>query len=606
MGFMKNRTDSQRRNALALVLLASLALVAYANSFQAGFPFDNRFLILQDPRLRAASAENIGLIFSQNYWGRIWQGGIYRPLTTLSYLFNYAILGNSFHPFGYHVVNYLLHAMNAYLVYLVALVLLSNFRQALFMAALWALHPVCTESVTNIIGRADELAALSVLGSLLLYIRSTASKGRRKVAYLLGMMLLTAAGVFSKESAVTIAGLVVLYDFTYRYRSSSPGQDHLIRDLAANAWRFFREGSAALIPPLLVMWYVRYAVFAKSNAAIFPFLENPLVGAGFATARMTAVKVLGKYLWLLVWPLKLSSDYSYNQIPLVDSRLATWEDWKALVALAAVVGILFVAGACYRHHKTVFFLIGFSVLTILPTANLFILIGTIMAERFLYLPAMGFAGCLVLAVYAVCGRWAMRPWAAPAALCVIGAAFGVRTILRNPDWKDDETLWSKAIEVCPNSYKSHYNLAHSWFEKDPRQIDRSISQAEQALAIVASVPDELASTLVYQELGAYYGHKGDMLARKGPNGTVTLTPESAVWYRKAVQISLRGVAIDREFNAVCRSRELARGKSPDTIGLFGAPDLYGNLGQAYIRLGASQEASEAFAYRHQLTSGKNQ
>lgn len=278
MGFMKNRTDSQRRNALALVLLASLALVAYANSFQAGFPFDNRFLILQDPRLRAASAENIGLIFSQNYWGRIWQGGIYRPLTTLSYLFNYAILGNSFHPFGYHVVNYLLHAMNAYLVYLVALVLLSNFRQALFMAALWALHPVCTESVTNIIGRADELAALSVLGSLLLYIRSTASKGRRKVAYLLGMMLLTAAGVFSKESAVTIAGLVVLYDFTYRYRSSSPGQDHLIRDLAANAWRFFREGSAALIPPLLVMWYVRYAVFAKSNAAIFPFSRTPWWG----------------------------------------------------------------------------------------------------------------------------------------------------------------------------------------------------------------------------------------------------------------------------------------------------------------------------------------
>jgi hypothetical protein len=273
----------------------------------------------------------------------------------------------------------------------------------------------------------------------------------------------------------------------------------------------------------------------------------------------------------------------------VDSHLAHWEDWKALIALAAVVGILFVAGGCYRRHKAVFFFIGFATLTILPTANFFVLIGTIMAERFLYLPAVGFAGCMVVVVYAVCGRFGLGPRAAPVALCAIGAALGVRTMLRNPDWKDDATLWSRAVEVCPASYKTHYNLAHTWIEKG--RVDQGISQAEQAASIVDSLPNHLNGVGVYRELGAYYGMKGDGVA----------LPERLEWHRKAVEVLLRGEAIDKEFNATCRSRELARGRPPGEIGIFGAPDLYWNLGQAYLRLGDYQLAEQAFQYQRQLT-----
>ena len=568
-----------RRHALVLALLAGLILAAYANSFQAGFPYDNQGVILEDQRIQAASAGNLSRIFHQNYWGAIWESGLYRPVTTLSYLFNYTILGNAGHPLGYHLINYLLHVANAYLVYLLALLLLENFRQALFTAALWALHPVLTESVTNIVGRADELAALAVLVALLLYIRSTGAQGRRKLLYLLGMMLLTAVGVFSKESAVVVAALVVLYDFTYR-----PGL-RPSRDLAM--------GYTALALPLVAMWYVRSAVFAKTDAPVFPFLENPLVGADFATAKMTAIKVLGKYLWLLVWPRHLSVDYSYNQIPLVDSRLARWEDWKAFVALVVILGTGILAAACYRRAKAVFFFIGFSMLAMIPTANLFVPIGTIMAERFLYLPAIGFAGCLVVAVYAAGSRFRLRPWAAPAVLCVIGAAFGIRTFLRNPDWKDSQTLWASAVEVCPASYKTHYSLAHDWFEKDHSQVDKSIAQAEQALAIVEPLPDNLNSTPVFQELGAYYGSKGDMVAR-------TSRSESLEWYQKALRILLRGVAIDKEFNAACRRRELARGRPPGEIGIFGSPALYWNLSQVYLRLGDRPQSEQALLYRRQL------
>src|SRR6267378_4485618 len=85
--------------ALALCLLT---LLAYSNSFTAGFTLDNRGLILEDTRIRDASPENLALIFQHTYWWPYGESGLYRPVTTLSYLFNYAILGGAASPAGYH------------------------------------------------------------------------------------------------------------------------------------------------------------------------------------------------------------------------------------------------------------------------------------------------------------------------------------------------------------------------------------------------------------------------------------------------------------------------------------------------------------------------
>ena len=79
-----------------------LALVAYSNSFQAGLIFDNAPAILQDTRIRAATADNIHLILTEEYWYNSSTTGLYRPLSTFSYLLNYAVLGNGPNPAGYH------------------------------------------------------------------------------------------------------------------------------------------------------------------------------------------------------------------------------------------------------------------------------------------------------------------------------------------------------------------------------------------------------------------------------------------------------------------------------------------------------------------------
>ena len=136
-------------------------------------------------------------------------------------------------------------------------------------------------------------------------------------------------------------------------------------------------------------------MLAERRRHAFPFGDNPLVGAGFWTARLTAVKVIGRYFGLLLWPARLSFDYSYNENPLFGWGLTRWEDLEGhrrpdrLCCSRRCVAL-----RSFRRNKPVFFSIGFFFATLAPTSNLVILIGSIMAERFLYLPSVGFAdGC---------------------------------------------------------------------------------------------------------------------------------------------------------------------------------------------------------------------
>src|SRR5271155_5621625 len=126
----KKAPNPRVRNLLAAAALCALTLLAYANSFQAGFAFDNKGLLLQVPQIREATSRNIALIFQHTYWWPLGEAGLYRPLTTLSYLFNYAILGNGDRAAGYHWINFLFHESNVFLVYALALRLARRFGSA--------------------------------------------------------------------------------------------------------------------------------------------------------------------------------------------------------------------------------------------------------------------------------------------------------------------------------------------------------------------------------------------------------------------------------------------------------------------------------------------
>jgi len=153
-----------------------LAVAVYSNSFRTGFPLDNKALILQDARVHEATRANVDLILDHTYWWPIGESGLYRPVTTLSYLFNYAVLGNADRPVGYHVVNLSLHIVNVLLAFAVMVRLTKQGPVAIATAAMWAVHPLSTEAVTNIVGRADLIAALATSAR-----RSAATKSGNRV-----------------------------------------------------------------------------------------------------------------------------------------------------------------------------------------------------------------------------------------------------------------------------------------------------------------------------------------------------------------------------------------------------------------------------------------
>ena len=555
-----------RRRGLLILALWAFVLLAYSNSFRAGLALDNGPVVLQDSRITAATPGNLHLILAEEYWYYRMSTGLYRPLTTFSYLLNYTVFGNGPHPAGYHWVNFALHAVNIALVYLLGLLLFQESklkeRVAFALAAVWSLHPVLTESVTNIVGRADLLAAFGVLAGLLCHVHSAGASGWRKLAWLSGLALAATIGLFSKESAVVLLAAMVIYDLAFH-----------------QTWRTRAAGYLALAVPFLVFFYVRGQVLARLPAGVVPFGDNPLMGAGFWTARLTAIKVIGKYLWLLLWPSRLSCDYSYNQIPLF-----TWGDWKALVAVAACAALAAVAIACYRRGKPVFFFIAFFFVTLAPTSNLAILIGTIMAERFLYLPSIGFAGCLVVTVYAVCRRF---PGVAPASLALVAVAFAARTYTRNFDWFDDLSLWTSAAQACPASYKTHTSLATDLIAVKGAGLDSAVSEAGWSLAILDSLPDQRNISAVYANAGLCYRMKGDSLA----------APRSDYWYRKSLDALLRGERIDAVYNQEIRRENAARGKR---ISRSGWVPLYLELGRTYLRVSEPRQALEALAFGRAL------
>jgi tetratricopeptide (TPR) repeat protein len=465
-------------------ILWAFVFAAYSNSFSAALLYDNDLAILQDTRVHTVTLHNLNRIVTEGYWASEPTADLYRPLTTLSYLLNYAVLGNGPAPAGYHWLNLGLHAANVSLVYVLGSVIFSQPALGFATAAIWGLHPLLTEGVTNVVGRADLLAALGVLSGLLSHIQASGSVRGRKLGWLMALTASQTLGIFSKESAVILPGIMLLYDLTWSERA---------------VWRMRIFSYAALVLPFTAFFALRNELHTHLYVL---FNTNPLVSVGFWTARLTAVKVIGKFLWLFVWPAKLSADYSYNAIPLFHWPVAGWEDAEALITLVLCVGAMGLALGVWRKQKPLFFFLSFFFIALVPTSNLIIVIGSIMAERFMYLPSVGAVGCTVWIMYLLLQRLPRQHalarragWIVAGLICLV---FGVRTYTRNFDWNDDLSLWTSATKVNPDDALAHVNLGNALL-KIPERLPEAILHYQRALQIYpgyASAHNNLGDALV--------------------------------------------------------------------------------------------------------------
>ncbi len=561
------RLSFDRRHALVAAVLL-FVFICYSNSFRAPFLLDNAE-ILNDTRFRSATSANVGRILNGPYHQSMLTN-LYRPVTNLSYLYNYAVLGDGVNSAGYHAFNFFVHAANILLAYTLGLILFEAIPPALVLAALWGAHPILTEAVTNIVGRADMLAAFGVLAGVVAYHHSLRRDGLARIGLVAAMAGATTIGMFSKEIGIVVVALVILYDQSFA------------RDLP---WSRRIPGLLAALIPGAMFLIVRARVLASVPIGPFPFTDNPIMGAGFVEGRMTAFKVLARYVGLFLWPAKLSPDYSYNEIPVRTDPIG-------VVGLLLCLGAAALAIWAWRKHRALTFAIAIFFFAIAPVSNIFLVIGSVMGERFAYLPSLG---CTAAVVYGLHRLWIDAPHrrtAIAATVGIVALVFAVRTHARNDDWNDDQRMWESAVDASPGSFKTHINLAAA-IPRNAAGWNRIVDEAGRALAIIDSVPDDRNTAVPFRNAGVLYRAYGEHLA------SVNDTAGAAQWYGRSLEVLRRSERIELKLDEICRDLNRRRGLSQPTY-LPGAP--YRELGITYLRLNDIPNALQALETGHAIES----
>ena len=432
-----------RRRLAAALLLSGACLLSYANGLTGAFAYDDKAIVRDNFRIRAPERV-LDLFTTQYFGGRPGTGTAYRPVLLLSYALQWWAHGGDVVP--YHAVNVLLHLAATLLLATLFLRIGLPPPTAFAGALLFAVLPVHVEAVTSIVGRGETLSAALLAAGLLLALRA-AERGKGRVLRTGAALLLYGLACLTKESAAVGPALLVLL---LAFRSEGP----LVRRLAAA----LRAGLPFLVGASVVLWGVfrlRAAVlggaFRAAATGIFE-LENPLAPMRAGPRAANACAILLRYLGRMALPLRLSADESAWSIGRLAPRDALFWAAPALVVALAAASLARLRG---RSPSALGFL--FLGVAFLPTANLLFATGTIFGERLAYLPSAGF--CVIAGSW-IAGGGETLPARRAALLAAVALLLAARTIVRNPVWTSDESLFTNLVRVSPRSAKAHYDFAY--------------------------------------------------------------------------------------------------------------------------------------------------
>ncbi len=430
------------RRVLPIFALVLLVILFYLPALRGGYVWDDADAIAENPHNR--SLRGLWIIWSKpayiplsHYW----------PLTFTSFWIEYQLWGAA--PFGYHLINVLLHALNAILVWIVLrrMVGISS-AGAWVAAALFALHPMQVESVAWVVERKSLLAMLFYLLSALAYERFVREESSR--FYVLSLALFTGA-MLSKTIAVTLPIALGLWHW---YRGDRLNARVLLRLIP-----FFLLG--AVIAAIHVYFFL-----GSQPASALPLL-NRLVIAG---------QGIWFYVGKLLWPHPLMTIY-----PRWDINPSSLGQWIYLVAFLSVLVALWLLRR--KIGRGLLAALLFFSISIAPVLNLidqpYFTAMTFVNDRAVYLPSLG--------LFALVGAWLVRLFRAkrlvrsvvviPSCVLLI-AGMGVLTWSQASLYKDMETLFSDAVKKNPQAATAHYNLARALVDRG--QIDRALHHYQMA------------------------------------------------------------------------------------------------------------------------------
>lgn len=428
------------RTALGAAGVFLFALALYAGTLRHGYVLDDSSNFTGNAFVQRGFAGIGKILATEHGAGAGERNFTYRPLVLVTFAVEKALFGNN--PAVGHGVNILLYAAACAALFVLLARLPAPLLQsvALPAALLFAAHPAHVEVVANIKSR-DEILCLLFLLGLLEGLRRYAAAGKGR--HLAAALALFALALLTKEHAITFVALVPL---TLRFFSG-------LRPAAIARATVPFAALAALY--LLVR---KAVVGAVSMPGGFGGLTNVLTLAQTPSEALgTRLLILGEYLRLLVVPLRLSHDYSYNIVPV--TRLADVRAVAAGLAFLALLG----AGLWGLRRRSaagyglLFFLVTFSVVS-----NSFVLLRWTMAERFLFTPSLGFCIAAAAGGQALLGRAGSGGKAGRIALAAVFSlvllAFSARTVARSADWKSELDLYRRDAATHPEGARIRNSL----------------------------------------------------------------------------------------------------------------------------------------------------
>ncbi|MFH0983549.1 MAG: hypothetical protein V2A79_18700 [Planctomycetota bacterium] len=454
------------------VLLALVvALAGDANTLVNDFAYDDLPIIVGNPAV--TDPGRTADIWTRDYWAHVrgydpQRDLLYRPLTVLSFRLNHAIGG--LEPFGYHLVNLALHALVAALVVVVAVRVSCSWAGGAAAGVLFAVMPIHTEAVANVVGRAELLAALFTLLAVVVALRGEPSPasdaaGCLTAPVLWGAVLAAAAlgALLSKESGVVVLGLAPLFAAV-----GGTGPARLRR---------FAAAAAAVMVALAVYLPLRYHALDGRlvQTAVPSPITNLLVDATAAERFWGAWQLFGLYIAKTFWPWTLCVDYSYKAMGLADSPA----NLHVLIGIGSLSLLLAGAVLWWRRDRRRLAAVCVAVLlAYLPVSNTLFLIKTLFAERLWYLPSAFLVVVCAAAATEQRGRFPSGnrrgtvPFFAMVLVGVAVVAGMLRTWQRNADWRDNGTLFASAYRVHPTSAPVLYAYGQWTADAgDPRGIE---------------------------------------------------------------------------------------------------------------------------------------
>ncbi|ETV83022.1 hypothetical protein, variant [Aphanomyces astaci] len=453
----------------SVVVVGAAAFVAFGNTMFSHFTWDDRGAILMNLDVRT-DVTPLRDLFAHDFWGMNLSSPqshkSYRPLTVATFRLNYAVHG--LHPHGYHITNVLLHVVVSILVVSTGRVLCSPSSSSTPVLAglLFAVHPIHCDSVASVVGRADILCtAISLLALLAYNQRLRHVQHSRRLVWTMVAIGCTCLATMAKETGFTMFAVLLAMEWSSdtRYSKAQSGA-LMVAGVMFLAWRVQMNGSSTT----LYTWSIYENEFAHLPS--------------FVSKAMSYAHVHTLYLWKLLWPQYLCYDYGWNTIHAVTS-IYDVRNLASSVAYMAVVGAVGTS-ASHRRTSPLFVLLVLGICPFVPASHVMFPVGTILAERLLYLPSVGF--CLVVGYATERVLLAATPASKPKLVALLGLVLAVatsRTIRRNLDWHDEHTLFQSALSVAPTSVKVLTNLGQDILPKDART---AVLYLERAVALMPS------------------------------------------------------------------------------------------------------------------------